>query len=149
MNIYLGIRIREQKKLRHSFLIVNILCHVTLQNLHWKLGQQSAIYWNFLGLFRDYGLNHIFFRNKTFLFFQHRKLKFSTSIWKKKNRETSQKFQLNALRQFLFPFFLSVVWLSLNFLRFHKLFFQTDAENVSFLSWKTKNKYLKNIQFRP
>ena len=40
------------------------------QNLYWKSGQQSAIFWNSLGLFRDYGLNHIFFRNKTFLFFK-------------------------------------------------------------------------------
>ena len=40
------------------------------QNLYWKLGQQSTICWNSLGLLRDYGLNHIFFRNKTFLFFK-------------------------------------------------------------------------------
>ena len=38
------------------------------QNLLGKLGQQSAICWNSLGLFRDYGLNYNFFRNKTFLF---------------------------------------------------------------------------------
>ena len=31
------------------------------QNLPGNLGQQSAIYWNSLGLFRDNGLNHIFF----------------------------------------------------------------------------------------
>ena len=30
------------------------------QNLHWKLGQQSTICWNTLGLSRDYGLNWIF-----------------------------------------------------------------------------------------
>ena len=31
-----------------------------MQNLPGKLGQQSAICWNSLGLFRDYGLNYIF-----------------------------------------------------------------------------------------
>jgi hypothetical protein len=30
----------------------------------------KRICWNSLGLFRDYSLNHIFFRNKTFLFFK-------------------------------------------------------------------------------
>ena len=50
------------------------------QNLPGKLGQQSAIYWNSLGLCRDYGLNYIFFRNKTFFVFQDRKLKFSASV---------------------------------------------------------------------
>ena len=40
------------------------------QNLSGKLGQQSAICWNSLGLFRDYGLNYIFSRKKPFLFFK-------------------------------------------------------------------------------
>ena len=35
-----------------------------------KIGAANAICWNSLGLFRDYGLNYIFFRNKTFLFFK-------------------------------------------------------------------------------
>ena len=38
---------------------------------------------------------------------------------------------------FHFNFFLLVVWLSWNFVRFHMIF-QTCAENFSFLSWKTK-----------
>ena len=39
-----------------------------VHNLHQKLGQQSAICWNSLCLFRDYGLNYIFFRNIFVLF---------------------------------------------------------------------------------
>ena len=35
-----------------------------------KIRTASAICWNSLGLFRDYDLNYIFFRNKTFLFFK-------------------------------------------------------------------------------
>ena len=31
-----------------------------IQNRHWKLGHRSAICWNYLGLFRDYGLDNIF-----------------------------------------------------------------------------------------
>jgi hypothetical protein len=33
-----------------------------------------------VGLFRDYGLNYIFFRNKTFFVFQDRKLKLSAFV---------------------------------------------------------------------
>ena len=46
-----------------------------------KIGTANAIYWNSLGLFRDYGLNYIFFRNKTFLFFK---------LFEKEFRVTSQ-----------------------------------------------------------
>ena len=63
-------------------LLIPLTTTSKCQNLHWKLGQQSAICWNSLGLFRDYSLNHIFFRNKTFFVFQDKKLKFSASVWK-------------------------------------------------------------------
>ena len=37
-------------------------------------------------------------------------------------------------------------WMNWNFVRFHKILFQTDAESFSFLSWKTKKFYSqKNI----
>ena len=44
-----------------------------------KIRRASAIFWNYLGIFRDYGIKYIFFRNKTF-FFQDRKLKVSASV---------------------------------------------------------------------
>ena len=50
-----------------------------------------------------------------------------------------------------FHLFLSVVWLSWNFARFHKIQFQTEPESFSFLSWKTKkfyswkNKFFKRL----
>ena len=47
--------------------------------------------------------------------------------------ETSQNFNSFSL---LFTFFLLIVWLSLNFVRFHKILFHIDAENFIFLSWK-------------
>ena len=51
-------------KLVNQQLPVRKLCEALTmyyQNRHWKLGQQSAICWIYLGLFRDYGLDHIFF----------------------------------------------------------------------------------------
>ena len=48
-----------------------------------KIRTASAIFWNYLGIFRDYGLKYIFFRNKTFFVFQDRKLKLSVSVWKR------------------------------------------------------------------
>ena len=33
------------------------------QNRFWKLDHRSAICWNYFGLFRDFGLDHIFFSN--------------------------------------------------------------------------------------
>jgi hypothetical protein len=39
-----------------------------------KIGTANAICWNYLGLFRDYGLDHIFF------VFQDSKLKFSVPV---------------------------------------------------------------------
>ena len=48
---------------------------------------------------------------------------------------------------------MTIVWISWmiwNFVRFHEIHFQTDAESFSFLSWKTKKFYsLKKWFFKP
>ena len=89
----------------------------------------------------SYGLKNIFFRNKTFLFFKIESWNFQVQF-EIKIRETSQNFNsFSSFRQLLFSFFLSVVWLSWNFVSFHEILFQTDAESFSFLSWKTKQFY--------
>ena len=103
------------------WLCVGLIVCIHFQNLSWKLGQQTAICWNSIGLFKDYGLNHICSWNKTFFVSQYKKLKLSALF-----------------RQFLFPFFLFVVWLSWNFVRFHGILFQIDADTFIFLSWKNK-----------
>ena len=54
---------------------------------------------------------------------------------------------ISSFRQLLFTFFRLVVWLSWNFVRFHKIHFKTDAESFSFLSWKTKKFYFKKNNF--
>ena len=119
-----------------------LLCSGSKPSL--KIRTASAIFWNYLDIFRDYGLKNIFFRNKTFFVFQDRKLKLSASVWKRILWNLT-KFQLiQLIQQLLFPFFLSVVWLSWNCMRFHQFFFLTDAENFSFLSWK-KVLFLKKI----
>ena len=76
------------------------------QNLPGKLGQQSTICWNSLGLSRDYGLNYIFFGNKTVLFFKIESWNFQ-HLFEKRFRETSQNFNsFSSFRHFLFSFFL-------------------------------------------
>ena len=97
-----------------------------------------------------YGLKNIFFKKKTFLFFKIESWNFQNQF-KIEFCEPSQNFNVfSSFRQLLFSFFLSVVWLSWTFVRFHKILFQTDAESFSFLSWKTKKVlFLKEIFFRP
>ena len=65
-------------------------------------------------------LKKIIFRNKTFLFFKIESWNFRVQF-EIEFRETPQNFNSFSLfRQLLFSFFLSVVWLSWNFVRFHK-----------------------------
>ena len=83
----------REKELREE--LSNLAVHSKLGQIHhWKLVQQtpSVGSWNYLGLFRDYGLDHIFFRNKTFLFFKieswnfqnlFEKVLFLKKIWSK------------------------------------------------------------------
>ena len=95
------------------------VCNYNNQNHRWKLGQKNAICWNYLGLFWDYGLDHILIRNKTFLFFK-------IESWNLLFNQTTDRTIVN--RKFLD---------SLNELKL----FQTDAESFSFLSWETKKFY--------
>ena len=62
---------------------------------------------------------------KLFFVFQDRKLKHLFEI---EFRETSQNFNsFSSFKQSLFSSFLSVVWLSWSFVRFHEILFRTDA----------------------
>ena len=82
-----------------------------------------------------------FFRNKTFLSFKIERWNFQVQF-EIGFRETSQNFNsFSFFRELLFSPFLSVVWLSWNFVRFHEIQFQTEPESFSFLSWKTKKFY--------
>ena len=63
-----------QNRLKHMtfrivfIVVLGIFTFGGGQNLYRKLGQQSAICWNSLGLFRDYGLNQFFLGIKLFCF---------------------------------------------------------------------------------
>jgi hypothetical protein len=95
-------------------------------------------YWNSLGLCRDYRLNHIFFRNNTFLFVMIESWNFQHLFEKK--CETSQNF--NSIRLPIENMEIRTVWMSWmswNFFRFHKIPFQTDVESFSFLYCKQKS----------
>ena len=85
------------------------------------MGHRSALCWNYLGLFRDYGLDHIFFRYKTFSFFR---IKFSASVWKR--ILWSQNFNLfSSFRQLLFLFIsIGCPWNVKMFWDFTKFFFK-------------------------
>ena len=90
-----------------------------------------------------------FFRNKPFLFFKIGSWNFQ-HLFKNEFRETSQNF--NSIRQPREKMLITIVWMSWmswNFVRFHKIYFQTDAESFSFLSWKTKSFIHKKIFFWP
>ena len=118
---------------------VLLTCSSTFfQNRHWKLGHRSSICWSYLGLYRDYSLDHIFFRNKTFLFFkieswnlQHL---FEKKMWNltkfQHNQTTDRKIEnkncLNELNE-------------LKFCEVSRNFFWNKC--FSFLSWKTKKFY--------
>ena len=89
-----------------------------------KIGTANSIYWNSLALFRDYGLNHIFLGNKTFLFFKIESWNFQ-HLFEKEIRETSQNF--NTIIQPIEKMKMKIVWrgwMSWNFVRFMKFFFQ-------------------------
>ena len=95
------------------------------QNLPGKLGQQSAICWNSLGLFRDF-----FFRNKTF---------FSASVWKRISWNV-EKFQLIQLIQL--SDWVEILW------GFTKFFFKQMLKISAFYLVKQKSFIPKKIWLR-
>ena len=75
----------------------------------------------------DYGLNHISFRTKTFLFYNIENWNFQ-HLFEKKIHETSQNFK--SIRQPIGKMEITIVWMSWksrNFVTFHKILFQIDA----------------------
>ena len=102
-----------------------------------KIRTANAICWNSLGLFIDYGLNYIFVRNKTFLFFEIESWKLLASVWKlilwnltkfQLNQTTKRKNRnSNCLNE-------------LNELKFCEVS-RNSFSSLSFLSWKTKKFY--------
>ena len=55
----------EGKLIFHIIMILICLAKPSM-----RVRTAGAIFWIYLGIFRDYGLRNIFFRNKTFLFFK-------------------------------------------------------------------------------
>ena len=107
------------------------------QKLHLKLRQQSAICWNSLALFRENGLNYIFFRNKTFLFFKIESWNFQ-QLFEIEFRETSHNFNsFSSFRQFLFQFFSIFCLIALKFC-------EVSRNSLSNRCWKFQLCILKN-----
>ena len=95
-----------------------------------KIRTASAIFWNYLGIFRDYGLKNIFFRNKTFLFFKIESWNFQ-HLFEKEFRETSQNF--NSIRQTIEKMKIKIVSM--------KFFFKQMLKVSAFYLKKTKKFY--------
>ena len=74
-----------------------------------KLGQQSAICWNYLGLFREYGLDCIFLEIKRFCF-SRKKTETFPHLFEKESCETSQNF--NSMRQPIEKMKIKIAWIS-------------------------------------
>ena len=80
-----------------------------------KIRTANAICWNYLCLFRDYGLDHVFLRIKLFCFFRIGSRNFQ-HMFEKEFHETSKNFNsFTSFKQSLFLFFLSVVRSKLKF----------------------------------
>ena len=105
-----------------------LLCYCLAQNLHWKLGQLTPSFGSIL-FFRELNL---------FFVFQDRKLKLSAYVWSWISWNLP-KFQLVQLIKKIVIFILSIGCLIE--MKFCGVLFQTDFENFSFLSWKTKKFY--------
>jgi hypothetical protein len=81
-----------------------------------------------------------FFLGINLFFCQDRQLKFSVSVWFRISWNLT-KFQVTqkTFRWFFFLWGIKVVWMSWNFVRFLRNPLSSHhAENLSFLSWKTK-----------
>ena len=111
-----------------------------------EIGTANAICWNSLCLFRDYGLNHTFLGLNLFLFFKIISWNLK-HLFEKEFREISQNF--NSIRQRIQKMEIEIVWMSWNFVRFHKILFQTDAESFSFYLEKQKSFIPKQIWSEP
>ena len=117
------------------------------QNRNRKLGYRSAIWWNYLGLFKDYGFDHIFFRYKTFFCFFCRNFQ---HLFKKWFRETTQTFNsFTSFRQFSFYFFYQLSdWVEIDW-GFTKLFFKQMLKISAFILKIQKVLFLKEIWAKP
>ena len=100
-----------------------------------KIGTVRDICWNSLGLLREitakiiYLLGIFFFKIESWNFQHHLTL-------------------FSSFKYFLFPFFLSIFWLSWNFVRFHETFFSKRCWNFQLSILKNKKSFIsKKLQF--
>ena len=103
-----------------------------------RVKRKCGIFWLKKQLSMVHVTLQIFFRNKTFLFVKIESWNFQQlfdiQFW-----ETLQNFSSFRLRfRWHFLWVIRAVWMSWNFVRFHEITNQRDAENLRFLSWQTK-----------
>ena len=128
----------KMKRFLIKILSVSLFWTLKLSKPSLKIGSVNKVFCFDI----DNGLKNIFFYEQNFFVFQDRKLKLSASVWKRISCNLT-KFQLNQKTD-IKKMKITIVWMSWmswNFVRFHEILFQTDAETFSFLSWKTKKFY--------
>ena len=96
-----------------------------------KFGTTKTICWNSLGLFRDYSLNYIFLRNKTFLFFKIESWNFQ-HLFEKKIVEPHNV-------QLIQTFFFSILSIHRNWVCFTYFFFQQMLKVSAFYLEKQRS----------
>ena len=102
-----------------------------------KIRTANAICWNCHGLYRDYSLDHVFFRNNTFLFLKVENWK-SQHLLVKQFLWDLKKFQLlHLVQKMLLHFFCEFK------------FCEVSRNNVSIRCWKFQLSILKNKSFLP
>ena len=70
-----------QKELLSDLTVLPLFDSLFWSKPSLKIRTARAIFWNYLGIFRDYGLKNIFFRKKNFFVFKDRKLKLSYNCY--------------------------------------------------------------------
>ena len=101
-----------------------------------KIRIASAIFWDYLGMCRDYGQKNILFRNKTFLFFKIESWNFQ-HLFEIEFHETSQNF--NSIRQLIEKMKITILW------GFTKFFYKQMLKVSAFYLEQQKSLFLKKI----
>ena len=97
-----------------------------------KIRAESAIFWNYLTIFRDSDLNYIFFRNTTFVFFKIESWNFQYLL-EIKFRGTSQNFNSFSSFRKLLSDWVEILW------GFPKYFFKQILKVSAFYLEKQKS----------
>ena len=90
LSTFLYVKRVNDTKFKTNLVVQAVVWFVAKPSL--KIGTAKRHLLELLGLFRDYSLDHVFFRNKTFLFFKMQSWN-SQHLFEREFREASQNFK--------------------------------------------------------